>query len=346
MTVYSLNPLEDSRWAGFVQRQPLASVFHSTGWLEALRRTYGYEPIAYTTSPPTANLTNAVVLCRVNSWLTGCRMVSLPFADHCEPLVERPEDRDAIFQALHDSFETGLLKCIEMRPRNSNILAAPGLRVSGFYCLHTLDLRPSLAELFLAFHKDCIQRKVRRAVREALSYEEGRSEELLDKFYRLFLLTRRRHRLPPQPIDWFRNLIACMGDRLTISVASRDRRPLGSIMTLRYANALVYKYGASDASFHHLGTMPFLFWTMIQKGKDTGIREIDLGRSNCDDTGLMTFKDRLGAARSRLVYLKYSASSDGSVTERHFLRAAGRVFDRLPDRALVAAGRLLYRHIG
>ena len=346
VTVYSLNPLADPRWAGFVQRQPRASVFHSTGWLEALRRTYGYEPIAYTTSRPTANLTNAVVLCRINSWLTGRRMVSLPFADHCEPLVERPEDRKAIFRALQESFENGTWRCIEMRLRNSDVLTAPGSRVSRFYCLHTLDLRPSLAELFLAFHKNCIQRKIHRAEREGLSYEEGRSEELLDKFYRLFLLTRRRHRLPPQPIQWFRNLVACMGDRLTICVASRDRRPLGSIMMLRQADTLVYKYGASDASFHNFGAMPFLFWTVIRKGKDTGILEIDLGRSNCDDTGLITFKDRLGAARSISAYLKYAASSDGSLTEGHFIRAARRVVARLPDRALVAAGELLYRHIG
>jgi hypothetical protein len=346
LTVYRLNPLEDPRWEGFVRRQPLASVFHSTGWLQALRRTYGYEPIAYTTSPPTADLANAVVLCRVNSWLTGKRMVSLPFADHCEPLVERPEDRSAIFLALRESFEGGTWKSIEMRPRSSDILPATGLRVSGFYFQHTLDLRRSRQELFQAFHKDCIQRKIRRAGREALSYEEGRSEELLGQFYRLFLQTRRRHRLPPQPIDWFRNLIACMGDRLTISVVSRDRRPLGSIMTLRHADSLVYKYGASDARFHHLGTMPFVFWTMIQNGKDNGIREIDLGRSNCDDVGLTTFKERLGGTRSVSVYREYSACGDGREAERHLIRAAGRVFDRLPDRALVAAGKLLYRHVG
>jgi lipid II:glycine glycyltransferase (peptidoglycan interpeptide bridge formation enzyme) len=260
--------------------------------------------------------------------------------------VERHEDREAIFQALQESFDSGTWKSIEMRPRSSDIPSAPGLRVSGCYFQHTLDLRHSREELFRAFHKDCIQRKIRRAGREALSYHEGRSEKLLDQFYRLFLQTRRRHRLPPQPIDWFRNLIACMGDRLTIAVVSQNGRPVGSIMTLRHADALVYKYGGSDARFHHLGTMPFLFWTMIQNGKDRGIREIDLGRSNHDDTGLMTFKERLGGARSISVYRKYSASGDGRETERHLIRAAGQLFDRLPDRVLVAAGRLLYRHVG
>src|SRR2546430_11331216 len=37
--LYSLDPLEDPRWAEFVQRHPRASVFHTPGWLEALRRT-------------------------------------------------------------------------------------------------------------------------------------------------------------------------------------------------------------------------------------------------------------------------------------------------------------------
>ena len=42
-----------------------------------------------------------------------------------------------------------------------------------------LDLRPGPEALFRNFHKDCIQRKIRRAAREALTYEEGRSDELL-----------------------------------------------------------------------------------------------------------------------------------------------------------------------
>jgi hypothetical protein len=346
LTVYTLNPLEDGRWAEFVRHQSRASIFHTTSWLESVRRTYGYEPVVYTTSPPAAALSNGVVLCRIKSWLTGRRMVSLPFADHCEPLVERPEDREAIFRVLWDSFENGTWNDIEIRPRSSDTLVAPPLPGRTRYCLHTLDLRPSLAELFRALHKDCIQRKIRRAEREALLYEEGRSEELLDKFYRLLLMTRRRHKLPPQPLDWFRNLIACLGDRLTISVLSKHGRPLGSIVTLRHGEALVYKYGASDARFHNLGTMPLLFWTAIQTSKNSGVRELDLGRSDYDDAGLVTFKDRLGAARSTSTYVRYALSGKKSASRSQFARAAGFLVAGLPDRALTTAGRLLYRHIG
>ena len=87
MTVHQIDPLQDPRWAELLQAHPQASIFHTPGWLESLQRTYGYEPLVLTTSPPGSALTNGVVFCRVKSWLTGERLVSVPFADHCQPLV-------------------------------------------------------------------------------------------------------------------------------------------------------------------------------------------------------------------------------------------------------------------
>src|SRR5439155_744233 len=134
MTVYSLDPLEDPRWAEFVQRHPRASVFHTPGWLEALRRTYGYAPVLYTTSLP-------------------------------------------------------------------------------------------------------------RAEREGLTYEGGRSESLLQQLYGLLRITRRRHHLPPQPLDWFRNLVDCLGEDACIRIASKGGQPVAGILTLSHGKRMVYKYG-------------------------------------------------------------------------------------------------------
>ena len=88
ITAHEIDPLTDPRWDRFLQQHPRASVFHSTPWLEALRRTYGYRPVAYTTSAPHEDLENGLVFCRVESWLTGRRLVSLPFSDSCELLVD------------------------------------------------------------------------------------------------------------------------------------------------------------------------------------------------------------------------------------------------------------------
>src|SRR3989442_3838663 len=158
---------------------------------------------------------------------------------------------------------------------------------------HTIDLRPDPEAVFRGFHKNCIQRKIERAEREGLAYEAGRSESLLAKFYRLLLLTRRRHKLPPQPLVWFCNLVACMGDKLTIRVVSKNGSPVASILTLSHGKKLVYKYGCSDANFHNLGGMPLLFWKQFRKGKPFAPAELNFVRSEPIASNLSTFNDHL-----------------------------------------------------
>src|SRR3989441_115895 len=153
LTVYTFNPLEDPRWAEFVHRHPRASVFHTPGWLEALRRTYGYEPVTYTTTPPGSELTNGVVLCRVYSRITGRRMVSLPFSDHCEPLVERPEDLEGLLHALELDCTKERWKYVEIRPRTAYAGPPGGLEPAQAFYFHAVDLNPELTEIFHRCHK-------------------------------------------------------------------------------------------------------------------------------------------------------------------------------------------------
>lgn len=346
MTVHQVDPLGDLRWKEFLQKHPRSSVFHTTGWLAALRRTYGYEPVVLTTSAPTAGLTNGIAFCRIDSWVTGNRLVSLPFADHCEPLVDRSEDLEEILAFLECKAEKGNLKYIEIRPLRPHPITGSRFERSETFCFHKLDLHSSTEELFQSFQKDSIQKKIRRAEREGLVCEEGRAESLLDKFYRLLLLTRRRHQLPPQPSKWFRNLIACLGEQLNIRVASKEGRPVASILTLRYKSSLVYKYGCSDASSHNLGGMALLFWKAIQEAKDQGLKEFDLGRSDPNNTGLMTFKDRWDATRSSLTYLRYPGRRCQTTREGWKLLIVKQIFSRMPDGFLATAGKLLYKHLG
>jgi Acetyltransferase (GNAT) domain len=345
LPVYTLDPLNDLRWADFVERHSRASIFHTRGWLEALHRTYGYEPVVYTTCAPASALTNGIVFCRIRSWLTGGRMVSLPFADHCEPLVGCLGESREILSSVQRTLDNERFKYIELRPLSANLLTETSMQKSDSFCFHALDLQPPLVELFRRFQKDSIQRKIRRAEREDLLYEEGRSEILLKKFYHLFVLTRRRHKVPPQPIDWFQNLVTCLGDRLKIRVASKAGRPIASMLTLRHGEAMVYKYGGSDASVHNWGATPFLFWKAIQDAKAGGVQKFDFGRSDGDNRGLIIFKDRWGSERTELTYWRLPGRSVPGRGQWK-LKIAGPIFARMPDRVLAASGRILYRHIG
>jgi lipid II:glycine glycyltransferase (peptidoglycan interpeptide bridge formation enzyme) len=349
MNFYQIDPVADPRWPEFLGKHPNASVFHTSGWLEALRRTYNYEPIAYTSSAPDEEIRNGLVFCRINSWLTGSRLVSLPFSDHCEPLFDSPEELDHFVERLQTEVKTHRLKYLEVRPINGSFHGSgvlPGFRPARRYDLHVIDLRPELRQIRQSFHKDSVLRRIRRAEHAGLIEKTGRSEDLLKDFYELLVMTRARHDLPPQPYKWFRNLIDCMGDALEIRLAYKDKTPLAAILTLRFKDFALYKYGCSDTKYKNLGAMPLLLWRAIEYAKSTGAREFSLGRSDEDNAGLIAFKNHWTKNATSLTYWRDPGPATLKLNESWRNSMAKRVFAVMPKRALAVTGRLIYRHIG
>jgi hypothetical protein len=324
----------------------MATLFHSREWLDALQRTYGYRASVLTTSNPGERLANGLVFCRVQSWLTGRRLVSVPFSDHCTPLIDSEEEFDGLLSRLRQLADQGREKYLEIRYIAGTAGMQPDLSSSATFCLHRLDLRPSLNELFHAFHDSCIRRKIARAQRQGVTYQDGISEELLHQFYQLAILTRRRQMIPPQPLSWFRNLIACLGERVRIRLASHEGQPAAGILTIQYKSSMTYKYGCSDLRFHRLGPMQLLMWKAIEEAKENGLLEFDMGRTDWSNEGLLTYKDRWGGARSTLLYLRHPAPKPHRRIEDVPMRIAKRIFAWAPDSLLSSAGNILYRHMG
>ena len=331
-----------------MQRHPRASIFHTPRWLEALRRTYGYTPLVFTTARPSDELRNGVVFSNVHSWLIRRRLVSLPFSDHVDPLLDDATDLPGLLNLLKHGQSEGQWRSVELRP--PAYPDAPALWKDfcdgQTYFLHRLDLRPSLVDIFRGLQKDSIQRKIRRAERESLVCREGRSDTELNAFYRLTVMTRRRQGLPPPPLEWFRNVLECLGERALIRVVLKDDQAIAAILTLHFKQTMVYKYGCSDARFHSLGGMPFVLWKTIADAKGLGATELDLGRSDPGNAGLITFKERFGATRSVLTYRKYPNPGLSAVRRAWAEGAAKRIFGALPGGLQVLAGRLIYPHIG
>jgi CelD/BcsL family acetyltransferase involved in cellulose biosynthesis len=345
VNLFLVDPLVDNRWNDLLAWHPRASVFHQRGWLQALALTYGYKPYVITSTPPGQPLKNGLVLCRVSSWMTGARMVSLPFADHCDPLWSENDAENNWLDWLWKESDGNQSRYVELRPLVSLGKSLHALHPGKSYWFHELGLAGSLEEIFGRMHKGSFQRKIRRAEKEQLTYDEGRSQTLVDEFYRLLLMTRRRHRLLPQPRLWFENLVESMGANARITLARKDGRAIAGLLTLSHDSKVVYKYGCSDAKYHHLGGMPFLFWRLIEQCKAAGIEKIDLGRSDLDNRGLGIFKDRMGAQKRVLTYYRYSSIAEQGSAPWKSEELWG-FFSRMPDACLSAAGRLLYRHMG
>jgi lipid II:glycine glycyltransferase (peptidoglycan interpeptide bridge formation enzyme) len=235
-------------------------------------------------------------------------------------------------------------KYVEIRPVRG--IAPAGFRKAETFYLHQLDLRPDLFDIFQGFHKSSIQRTIRRAERRGVQVSDGCSDWHLTSFYKLFVRTRKRLQIPPQPIEWFRNLISCLGPKMNISVASFEGRPIAAIVTLRHKDVVTYKYGGSDEAFHRIGAVSYLFWNAIREAKLSGAKIFDFGRTDLENVGLATFKARWGAKALELTYWRCGKISHHKWESQVVVNAAKLSLGKLPAGALIRIGRLLYRHIG
>jgi len=347
--VSQLNPLADSNWQDLLSRHPAASVFHCAGWLQALQRTYGYEPVVFTTSRPAVALTNGLLCVRIRSRLTGSRIVSLPFSDHCTPLCQSQEELETLLLYLQKESLCEKRKYIELRPLISLIscdLEKLGFASTGKYLLHRVDLEPSEGELFRRLHKNCVQRRIRHAERVGVREECGNTEKHLRDFFGLMVRTRIRHGMPPQPFAWFRNLLECMKDYADLRVAYLNDIPVAAIISLHFLDKSYFKYGCSDERFHSSGAFPFLLWRVIVKAKSIGSKVLDLGRTDHDAGGLVTFKNHWTSWSNQLNYWAWAPSLNYNFARARTSRLMKNVFGVLPRSVIEFAGSTIYRHFG
>ena len=361
--VYTLDPLTDPRWEDLMDRHQDAGMFHTPAWLLALRSTYGYEPIVYTHSADGEALRDGIVFCSVRSLLTGKRLVSLPFSDFCQPLLEVGKEPSLLGDLLEQAARDGRQhrsRYVEVRPGKA--VDVPGYAPHAVFFWHRIDLRPAIDEIQARFHKNHVRRKIVRAEKEGLRYEVGSSDELVSRFYRLFMFNRRKYGIPPQPIAWYRNLLGNFKKHMKIHLAYKEERPIAAIITFDHARTCYYKYGCADPAYTNTGSNALLFWSAMRSARERGLEWFDLGRSDVDASGfrLAQSKENWGAIRNSLVYWRAETSQcspRGSIAPElpeapmeHGHGPVGRMarllFARLPDSLLVLSGRLLYRHVG
>ena len=81
-----VDPTQFPQWDELLFKTPGSSFFHTSSWARVLKESYGYVANYFTEISDGEILTLLPVM-EVRSFLTGCRGVSLPFTDSCEPIL-------------------------------------------------------------------------------------------------------------------------------------------------------------------------------------------------------------------------------------------------------------------
>jgi hypothetical protein len=342
--LHIINPIDYPGWDELLLEANGASFFHCSAWASVLHESYGYQPI-YFGSVENGKLNALMPFMEINSWVTGKRGVSLPFTDRCPAVAPDSSHFEAIVNNVINYGENMGWKYIEWRDDEH---FAEEINASDFYYEHQLSLAKTEEELFSRLRSNT-RRNIKKAIRSGVQIEFGHSLDAVEDFYKLNCITRKRHGIPPQPGEFFKKVyerVIAKGYGCVIS-ALYAGKIISSSVFLHFGKRALYKYGASDLIYQDVRAANLVMWEAIKWYRDKGFQDLNLGRTEPDNKGLLQYKRGWGGEERVLRYYKYDVKKK-TFTE-HRLNMAGfarRIFAKTPVPILNLLGRLLYKHVG
>lgn len=332
----------DEHWDTRVAANPDSTFFHGASWPRVLRDTYGFS-LNFFVRRDGAAVRAVLPLMEVDSWLTGRRGISLPFADECPPLDCGGESSGALFDAACVYGKTRGWKYLELRGGERTKGASP----STSYWGHRIDLRAPNDALFARVSSSG-RRAVRKAIRSGLTFEITREFDGIRCFYGLLSETRRRLGVPIQPARFFESIHRHIIEpkRGCVLLARLKGKPVAGAVLFHWGRRALYKFAASAAAYRDLRPNNLILWRAIEWHAMQGFDSIDLGRTSLANEGLRAFKRGWGAEERRIDYARYDLEQDTFVTSRdHSSTPYNWIFRHLPVGFGRLVGTALYRHV-
>jgi CelD/BcsL family acetyltransferase involved in cellulose biosynthesis len=334
-------PATDPGLRAALADHPRQSLFSAPPWIETLALTYGFPIRAVATAE--AGGVAALLFAEIDD-LRGERLVSLPFSDYCDPLVQEPATWQRLATPL---LATG--RPWRLRTLRSDLPAGdPRLVRTGGGLWHGLALNRAEAELWAGLGGSA-RRNVRHAQRCGVTVRAGTSREDVHRFRALHThLRKTKYRLLPQPAAFFDHLHErfAADDRLVVLLAVQDGTPIAAVLLLVWQDVLYYKFNASCDTEARPNDL--LAWHTIRLGRERGLRLLDFGISDLDQPGLVRYKRKFASVEREIAF--WGPARAAPPEPRHLeatrtLHAlTGLLTDpSVPDAITAAAGDQLYR---
>ncbi len=344
MKTERIDPTTDPRWPALNLRMA-GGVFNSPAWFSVLYDTYGFEVEACLVKD-VENPVAGLAFVAIDDFMDP-RVVTLPFSDFCDPLVETADHWRVIGDELDLTRRRFQIRYLGREWLDPHL----GLEQSGRARWHGMDLTRPLDEI-----RDSIDPAARRSVRkaESLGVTVRAAESLEDVriFYEMHRDIRRfKYRMLAQPFRffeaiWNRFLSAGAG---TLLLAEYRGRAVGGVLFLEWDGVLYYKFNASSLDSLEVRPNDLIIWNAIGLAHGRGLRLLDFGLSDWDQEGLVRFKRKYATDEKTIRTFRHLPSGTPTRQEQEIRRLFGRLTAELigegvPSTAAERGGDLLYRY--
>jgi FemAB-related protein (PEP-CTERM system-associated) len=293
VTVAHLDAGGGEEWDAYVRRAPGATFFHLAGWREIVEGACGHRA-HYLAARRGGRIVGVLPLAHQRSLLFGNALISTPFCVYGGAVADDPAAQHALLDAAEDLARDLRVDYLELRN------------------LAPVDRDWPTKQLYVTFRKpitgdaekdlNAIPRKQRAMVRKGIDagLEAGVDEDV-GRFFEAYSESVRNLGTPVLGKGYFAALRRAFGSDCEVLTVTRGAELVASVMSFYFRDEVLPYYGGGTAAARACKGNDFMYWELMRRAGERGVRLFDYGRSK-RDTGSFSFKEHWGFVPQDLHY--------------------------------------------
>lgn len=318
--VREMTPSVIARWDAFVMQCPQATFFHRAGWKEVIERAFGHRS-HFLYAERNGNIEGVLPLAHVSSLLFGNTLASLPFCVYGGVVATTSEAREALDKAAQALATKLGVECLEYRNLTPQHVDWPRKDLYVTF-RKPLDADPEV-------NMNSIPRKQRAMVRKGIANGlVGEIDTQVDRFYEAYAQSVHALGTPVFSKRYFKILTEVFAkDCDILTILSKEGELVGSVMNFYFRDEVLPYYGGGTDKARQLAGNDFMYWELMRRSCERGVRLFDYGRSK-QGTGAYSFKKNWGFEPTPLHY-EYFLVKAASVPDINPLNPKYQMFIKL-----------------
>lgn len=280
-----LTSVNRAKWDAYIELKDDATFFHLSGWMEVLARGLGHKPY-FLYAEQDGKIVGVLPLAHVQSLLFGNSLVSTPFCVYGGVVSDSVIVSDLLERYACELAAKLSVDYLEIRNQQP---------VEGDW---------ETKDLYVTFKKEIstepevnmlsIPRKQRAVVRKAINLElKSEIDHDLDRFYQAYSESVRNLGTPVFSKKYFRVLKEVFESQCGILTITKDGKLVASVLSFYFRDEVLPYYGGGVAAARVLKGNDFMYWELMRRSGEQGVRLFDFGRSK-KGAGSYSFKKNWG----------------------------------------------------
>jgi FemAB-related protein (PEP-CTERM system-associated) len=293
LTVRLQEDRDAAGWNAFVESHPESTFFHRAEWSTVLWRAFGHRSHNLL-AEENGEVVGILPLGHIRSRLFGRSLISTPFCVYGGCVAHHERARRSLEDEACRLAERLGVDFLELR---NLARRRPDWPSKDLYVTFRKEIDPDPDK-----NLKMIPRKQRAMVRKGIKAGlAGETDGDTERLFSIYSESVRNLGTPVFPPRLFRVLKELFGEDCEVLTVTKDGSALSSVMSFYFRDEVLPYYGGGVAAARSVAANDFMYWELMRRACERGVRVFDFGRSK-RDVGSYRFKKHWGFEPKPLFY--------------------------------------------